>query len=260
MINVTSMEAADPPRSPSGSAGAQATAAGGDRPIRWEALLINPGLLSNRCFYTHRVLKEALPLFVGAPVRIARHVRFGHGVRSARTLTGDLLRASAESPFHREHLHEQTVGLYRAGCLERVIEIRIATDAIAPTIEASEPAPIGRVVDAAYDPWTGVVGTIELDAVAVEDNVFAQVGLLSPTEFVPDGFVRLSRAGLSHVLRISTVPRAYSVDGTGTDGLPCETITSVTSIDAVDVVLLAASDAHLIRPLPKSTRPEERQC
>jgi hypothetical protein len=240
--NFTSMEAADPPRSPSGPAGAQATAAGGDRPFRWEALLMSEGLNGNRLFKPAAAVRQAAPLFVGVSVRAARSLSFPHGSADQP--------AGASGPNSQYVLARLTQMLGRA-------RLRVILDADAELTAAADADPrlltpmlIGRIRRARYEPCVGVIGEIEFNDATI-DGPLTWTGLVRRRERIGPALERAWRDGYSDLLRLSMV--GMIVDAESPLGpIPPRARSSVevvTAITAVDVVFFAASDAYLIRPL-----------
>jgi hypothetical protein len=254
--NFTSMEAADPPRSPSGSAGAQATAAGGDRPL-WEAQLVTPGLTSNRAYRPDWVLKRAAPLFVGAPLRIARSLHYGHG-KAGHAATAALYSERVRAVWRPQNAMQ----IFTWSVLRRFVgdafdmsELDAREDDLArragDDLTPYEPRPIGRVRSARFDADEGIVGEVEIDPVADTGGPYEWLGITRPGESVGTGLERTWRRGHGWLLQLSYVVDGPTREALAPDGLPCLTYEAITRVHAVDLVVFAATMAHLIRPLPK---------
>jgi hypothetical protein len=112
-----------------------------------------------------------------------------------------------------------------------------------------EPTAVGHVTEARFDPYRGITGVVEFDDVAIDDGPFCWAGAVHAGERVSGAFGRLHRTGHADVLRLSYVVNADMHETTGPDGLPCMRFDEITHVQFVDVVMFAATDAHLIQPI-----------
>jgi hypothetical protein len=220
----------------------------------WEALLSYSGLVDNRSYRPVEMVRRSAPLYVGTPVRVARSSEYGHG-RDARTVfAGDmppdvrrrLWRVSSDhfvEQYNRIHAFAGDSGIDELLARDRAL-VAAAGDDPAPL----EPQVVGRVIASRYEPYEGVICTIEFDPVPIEGPL-VWIGAVGDGEPITEGFARLSRMGLAGLLRLSYVVTALGDEGTGPDGEWAFVYREIKAVQFIDVVMYGASRACLIRPI-----------